>query len=252
MTEAVETWIEEAFGVVVVMWRGSSPDTIAWAAGWAADGGQPLTVVEPRASAHAPRTWVPDVVADALRAASAVHPRLVVHHRHATLHPEQLVAWLGVRASSIIVDGTAVGPGPVPGATAPHCPVLLLPPKISYPAANAPVLLAIGRCERCAVPMGFAYAHAARVGAPLQVIALADEVEPTSLDSIRRQAEVFASCYPDLDVTIVEPGGVPLETLARGAQLVVTGLAHDFPVRPSESDLLAFAGRPLALVPMAA
>lgn len=265
-----ETWTDEALGVVVVAGRAGSPGAVAWAGAWAAAADQALTVVEARPAGRDPERRSRAVKAS-VRATRAAHPGLVVRHRVVALGAEPLLAWASWAATSLVVDAEVAALVARTSVDAyPACPVLVLPvttapsgasrpdaaattrPATRPPASDAaPVLLAVGGCQGCALPMGFAFAHADRIGAPLTVAALAEADDPDgSVARVRAMAAMFAGCYPGLAVTVTEPDS--LAAAASGAQLVVTGVGHTPPTRGSQDDLRVLAGRPVALVPMAA
>lgn len=219
MAAVQDVWRDEALGVVVVVGRSGSPAAVAWSGDWAAGIGQPLTVVPAG-------RW------DAGR----------------------LAGWAGPRASSIVMDAVVAARVSAAGfgVAYPTCPVLVLPPRLARPASDAPVVLVVRACEGCAVPMGFAFAHAQRVGAPLHVTASLGGSDAAGAARLHALAEMFACCYPDLDVTLDAGRGEPLASLAARARMVVAGVVRPERVRPRRPEVLALARGPVALVPMAA
>jgi len=251
MSGRVTGRVDEALGVVVVV-GAECRETVAWAAGWAVEGGQPLMVVAAgfgggglAGAGIAEGVGVRRVV----REVAARHPGLVVRRRLAPELDAATLASLERRASSLVVDAEVAARASRIVGGGPGCPVL----AVRRPEPDAPVLLAVGDCDGCVVPMAFAFAHADRVGAPMRVVLVwGDAMARGAMAEVRSRVEMFALCYPGVAVTVEGADGVPLGDLASGARLVVTGVGRGRPVRPWRAGLWDLARGPVALVPTAA
>ena len=200
-------------GVVVVVGEDGSPGAVQWATGWAAHSGRALTVLREGCWVQIVAPHVSTIVLDALVAA------------------HEAVA--------------------VPRAPAPRCPVLVLPGETSHPPEGAPVVVAVGGCPGCAVPLGFAFAHAQRLALPLHVVPLAgggadDEAR------VHSSVAMLAACYPELAVTVAPRCGLRSVLLTEQARLVVTAVGVPGAGVQPHPDLVARARVPVALVSVAA
>jgi nucleotide-binding universal stress UspA family protein len=203
-----------------------------------------------------------DVVAEAVEAARAAHPSLGVTGCSRAGDPVHVLAAMAYGTGLLVVGhrGRSVRSGREAGSVAARLVGAGAVPLMVHRPLEPPAELA----ERRAVLVGidpahgadtlaqFAFAEAARRGAPLEVIWLrpTGNGDATATDALRRWAEK----HPDVDLTTTSRYGVDIAiamaAASHSAQMVIVGTTGRPAAHWAARALVDRAGCPVAIVPL--